>query len=338
MDDRYSRQIRFESIGESGQTRLLEARVGIVGLGALGTVVADQLVRAGVGYVRLIDRDFVELSNLQRQTLYEESDALKSLPKAVASEEKLRRINSTVRLDAIVEDFNPSNAEDLIADLDLVMDGLDNFETRFVLNDACRQARTPWIYAAAVGSYGLVMPVLPDGPCLRCLMDTLPAAGSSPTCDTAGVIAPITGAIASIAVAHALRLLTGQPVSGDTRLVSIDIWSLKFQSLPLSKVLQEECPLCSGGQLDYLNSSAMRTISLCGRNAVQVIPGARAQLDLLAMGKNLELYGPVRSNDFLLKCENPPYELTLFRDGRAIIKGTEEASVARSVYSKMVGL
>ncbi len=338
MDERYSRQIRFESIGQSGQMRLSEARVGIVGLGALGTVAADQLVRAGVGYVRLIDRDFVELSNLQRQTLYDESDALRSLPKAVASEEKLRRINSAVRLDAIVEDLNPSNAEDLITDLDLVMDGLDNFETRFVLNDACRQARTPWIYAAAVGSYGLVLPVLPDGPCLRCLMDTLPAAGSGPTCDTAGVIAPITGAIASVAVGHALRVLTGQMESGDTRLVSIDIWSLKFQTLPLSKALQDECPLCSGGQLDYLNSSAMRTISLCGRNAVQVIPGARAELDLSAMGKNLELYGPVRSNDFLLKCTNPPYELTLFRDGRAIIKGTEEASVARSVYSKMVGL
>ena len=338
MDERYSRQIRFEFMGELGQTRVSRARVGIVGLGAVGTVVADQLVRAGVGYVRLIDRDFVELSNLQRQMLYDESDARESLPKAVAAKEKLRRVNSTVHLDAIVEDLNPSTAEALITDLDLVMDGLDNFETRFVLNDACRLARTPWIYAAAVGSYGLVVPVLPGGPCLRCLMHTLPAAGSSPTCDTAGVIAPITGAIASIAVAHALRALTGQLENGDTRLVSVDIWSLKMQSLLLSKALEEECPLCSGGHLDYLDSSAMRTISLCGRNAVQVIPSARAELDLLAMGKDLEMYGPVRSNDFLLKCSNPPYELTLFRDGRAIIKGTEEASVARSVYSKMIGL
>ena len=338
MDERYSRQIRFESIGESGQRRLSEARVGVVGLGAIGTVVADQLVRAGVGSVRLIDRDFVELSNLQRQTLYEESDAQTSLPKAVAARDKLQRVNSTVRVEALVEDLNPSNAEELITDLDLILDGLDNFETRFVLNDACHHARKAWIYAAAVGSYGLVLPVLPDGPCLRCLMDTLPAAGSSPTCDTAGVIAPITSAIASIEVANALRFLTGQLEISDTRLTSIDIWRLQFQTMPLSNALRKECPLCSGGRLDYLNSRAMRTISLCGRNAVQVIPSARAELDLVAMGKNLEWYGPVASNDFLLKCTNPPYELTLFRDGRAIIKGTEEASVARSVYSKMVGL
>ncbi len=338
MDDRYSRQIRFEPMGEAGQMRLSTSRIGIVGLGALGTVIADQLVRAGANYVRLIDRDFVELSNLQRQTLFEESDALASLPKAVAAGDKLRRVNSEVRVDSIVEDLNPSNAEELIADLDLVMDGLDNFETRFVLNDACHLARTPWIYAAAVGSYGLVLPVIPDGPCLRCLMDTLPAAGSGPTCDTAGVIAPVTGAIASLAVAQAFRCLTGQLAPDDTRLVSIDIWSLKFQTLPLSNALPEECPLCSRGQLDFLNSRAMRTISLCGRNAVQVIPGVRGELDLSAVGKNLERYGPVRSNEFLLKCSNPPYELTLFRDGRAIIKGTEKASVARSVYSKMIGL
>ena len=338
MDERYSRQVRFESIGEGGQRRLSQARVGIVGLGALGTVVADQLVRAGVGFVRLIDRDFVELSNLQRQTLYEESDASLSLPKAIAAEAKLRRVNSSVRLEAKVEDLNPSNVEELITDLDLVLDGLDNFETRFVLNDACRQKEIPWIYAAAVGSYGLVLPVLKDGPCLRCLMDTLPAAGSSPTCDTAGVIAPITNVIASLEVASALRFLTGQLQGSDVRLVSVDIWTLKFQTLPLSEALKEECPLCSGGQFDYLSSSAMRTITLCGRNAVQIIPSARGNLDLAKMGQTLELYGPVLSNDFLLKCTNPPYELTLFSDGRAIIKGTEEASVARSVYSKMVGL
>ena len=338
LNDRYSRQIRFDPIGESGQLCLERSRVGLVGLGALGTVVADQLVRAGVGFVRLIDRDFVELSNLQRQTLYDEEDAKQSLPKAVAAERKLQRVNSTVQLEAIVDDLNGSNVEELIADLDLVLDGLDNFETRFVLNDACRKASKPWIYSAAVGSYGLVLPVVPDGPCLRCLVETLPAAGSSPTCDTAGVIAPITNVIGSIEVSYALRLLTGQLTPSDVRLTSVDVWSLKFQTVPLSGDLRSECPLCENGELKYLVSAPLRSIRLCGRNAVQLIPGSRAELDLSAVGKSLEVYGSVQTNEFLLKCVNPPYELTLFRDGRAIVKGTEEASVARSVYSKMVGL
>ena len=311
--------------------------VGLVGLGALGTVVADQLVRAGVGFVRLMDRDFVELSNLQRQTLYDEEDARQSLPKAVAAKRKLQRANSTVQIEAIVDDLNGSNVEEMIADLDLVLDGLDNFETRFVLNDACRKAGKPWIYSAAVGSYGLVLPIVPDGPCLRCLVETLPAAGSSPTCGTAGVIAPITNVIGSIEVSYALRLLTGQLAPSDVRLISVDVWSLKFQTVPVSGDLRRQCPLCENGELQYLVSEPLRSIRLCGRNAVQLIPGSRAELDLAVVGKRLEVYGTVQSNEFLLKCANPPYELTLFRDGRAIVKGTEEASVARSVYSKMIG-
>ena len=338
MDDRFSRQVRFEPIGESGQKRLHAARVGILGLGALGSVVADQLTRAGIGFIRLIDRDYVESSNLQRQTLYDESDARASLPKAVAAKEKLERVNSSIDLEAVVDDFNASNAESWVSDLDVVVDGLDNFETRFVLNDACRKTRTPWIYGAAVGSYGLVLPVLPDGPCLRCIMDALPAAGSSPTCDTAGVIAPITGAIASIEVAQALRILTGQLSLNDVQLVSLDVWTLDFRTMSLSQGLRDECPACSLGRLDYLSASPLRTVSLCGRNAVQLIPAGNAELDLEAVGKRLELYGPVLSNDFLLKCATPPYELTVFRDGRAIVKGTEEPSVARSIYSKMIGL
>ena len=337
-NDRYSRQVRFDPIGEAGQVRLQQSRVGLVGLGALGTVVADQLVRAGVGFVRLIDRDFVELSNLQRQTLYDEADVEQCLPKAVAAERKLHQVNSTVQLEAVVDDLNGSNVEELIEDLDLVLDGLDNFETRFVLNDACRKTGRPWIYSAAVGSYGLVLPVLLDGPCLRCLVETLPAAGSSPTCDTAGVIAPITNVIASIEVSYALRLLTGQLAPSDVRLVSVDVWSLKFQAIPLSEDLRNQCPLCQKGEFEYLGSVPLRTISLCGRNAVQLIPVSSRELDLSAVGKSLEVYGSVQSNEFLLKCANPPYELTLFRDGRAIIKGTEEASVARAVYSKMVGV
>lgn len=337
MDDRYSRQIRFDPIGVEGQGRLGRASVGLVGLGALGTVVADQLVRAGVGTLRLIDRDYVEASNLQRQTLYDEEDARKCLPKAVAAERKLRGINSGVRIEAEVDDLNGENVEEWLEGLDLVLDGLDNFETRYVLNDACSKTATPWIYTAAVSSYGLVMPVLPEGVCIRCIVGILPQAGSAPTCDSAGVIAPITNAIASIQVAYALRFLVGKLGVPDVRLVSLDVWTLRFQSVALSADLQTRCPLCSGGRYDYLESDPLRTVTLCGRNAVQLIPRTRGELDLAAMKRSMEIYGRVESNEFLIRCADPPYELTLFRDGRAIIKGTEEASVARSVYSRMVG-
>src|SRR5215831_18354120 len=209
-DERYSRQIRFSPIGEAGQRRIMDARVLLIGLGALGTVAADQLVRAGVGFLRLVDRDFVELSNLQRQSLFDESDVAGNLPKAVAAETRLRRINSSVQIEAKVDDVNPSNIEDYISDVDIVLDALDNFETRFVANDACAKHGKPWIYTAAVGSYGLVMPVLPGKtPCLRCLLGSMPAPGTSPTCETAGVIAPITHIIASVQVAEALKFLTG---------------------------------------------------------------------------------------------------------------------------------
>ncbi len=336
--ERYSRQVRFAPIGEAGQARLSGSSVVIVGLGALGSVVADQLTRAGVGRLTLIDRDFVELSNLQRQTLYDEEDVRLNLPKAVAAEKKLGRINSTVEVEVVVDDLNPSNVEEHIDGADLVLDAVDNFETRFVLNDACRKLGLPWIYSAAVGSYGLVLPILPESACLRCVVDELPAPGSSPTCDTAGVIAPITNLIASIEVTEALRILVGAFDPGDVRLISVDVWERRFHTLRMSPDLRKSCPLCAHGRFDYLDGNPVRTITLCGRNAVQLIPGVRAKLDLAEMGKTLEVFGPVQTNEFLLKCQNPPYELTLFHDGRAIIKGTEKASTARSVYSKMVGL
>ena len=336
--DRYSRQVRFAAIGKEGQERLEAASVVLVGLGALGSVAADQLVRSGVGRLRLIDRDLVELSNLQRQTLYDEEDVRRGLPKAIAAQARLERINSTVKLSAVVDDLNPSNVEELIEGADLVLDAVDNFETRFIINDACRKSKRAWIYAAAVGSYGVVMPVLSDWACLRCVIGSLPAPGSSPTCDTAGVIAPITNVIASIEVAEAFRFLTGKLSAEDVCLISFDVWSGRFHSMKISEEVRRRCPLCAEGQLDYLDAAPLRTISLCGRNAVQLIPAVRGELDMAEVGKSLEVFGTVQSNEFLLKCHNPPYELTLFRDGRAIVKGTEEAAVARSVYSKMVGL
>jgi len=337
-DDRYSRQIRFAPIGEAGQQRLGAARVLIAGLGALGTVAADQIVRAGVGFVRLIDRDFVELSNLQRQSLFGEEDVRQNLPKAVAAETRLRQINSSVQIEAYVDDINPSNVEDFLADVDLVLDGLDNFETRFVLNDACAKQRKPWIYTAAVGSYGLVMPVIPGTtPCLRCLLGSLPAPGTSPTCETAGVVAPITHIIASIQTAEALKFLTGNLDPNDVRLTAYDVWSHRFQRIDVGNDSMATCPVCSKGDFEYLQGNPLRTITLCGRNAVQLIPEIKSDIDFNQLSKSISAFGRVEFNDFLLKCSAPPYELTLFKDGRAIVKGTEEAGTARSIYSKMVG-
>jgi adenylyltransferase/sulfurtransferase len=337
-DDRYSRQTRFAPIGEAGQERLASARVLVAGLGALGTVTADQIVRGGVGSVRLVDRDFVELSNLQRQSLFDEDDVRNNLPKAVAAEAKLRRVNSTVQIEAIVSDLNPSNIEDFLNDVDLVLDALDNFETRFVINDACAKHGKPWIYTAAVGSYGLVMPVLPaTTPCLRCLLGSLPAPGTSPTCETAGVIAPVTHIIASMQVAEALKFLTGNLHPDHVRLTAYDVWSHRFQRIDVGKDSMATCPVCAEGKFEYLEGNPLRTITLCGRNAVQLIPEVKADIDFNQLSKSIAAFGQVQFNDFLLKCASPPYELTLFKDGRAIVKGTEEAGTARSVYSKMVG-
>ena len=337
-DERYSRQIRFAPIGEAGQHRLASARVLIIGLGALGTVTADQIVRAGVGFVRLVDRDFVELSNLQRQSLFDEDDIRNSLPKAVAAETRLRRINSTVQIEAKVDDVNPSNIEEFIADVDLVLDAVDNFETRFVVNDACVKHGRPWIYTAAVGSYGLVMPVLPGStPCLRCLLGALPAPGTSPTCETAGVVAPITHIIASMQVAEALKYLTGNLKPENVRLTAYDVWSYRFQRIDVGSDAMASCAVCSDGNFEYLDGNPLRTITLCGRNAVQLIPTVKGDIDFNALSKSISAFGVVQFNEFLLKCSAPPFELTLFKDGRAIVKGTEEAGTARSVYSKMVG-
>jgi adenylyltransferase/sulfurtransferase len=334
-NDRYSRQVRFAPIGADGQRRIESARAAVIGAGALGSVAAELLARAGVGYIRVIDRDFVELSNLQRQSLYDEDDVRQGLPKAVAAAAKLRRINSTIRIDAVVDDVNAATVEDCIEGADLVLDGLDNFETRFVLNDACAGRSRPWIYAAAVGSYGLVMPVIPGKtPCLRCALGSLPPPGASPTCDTAGVIGPITHLIASLQVAEALRLICGS--GGEAVVVTCDVWSRTFRRLALGTEAMKTCPVCAEGKFDYLRSTPLRTVSLCGRNAVQLIPAVKGDLDFPALAKTLQ--GPVQFNEFLLKCAAPPYEITLFRDGRAIVKGTEEPATARSVYSKIVGV
>ena len=338
IDNRYSRQIRFAPIGEEGQQRISAARVTVIGAGAIGSVTADLMVRAGIGFLRLVDRDFVDLSNLQRQSLYEEDDVRRNQPKAIAAEAKLRRINSEVQIEAVVDDVNPSTVEDYIQDVDLVLDALDNFETRFVVNDACAKHSRTWIYAAAVGSYGLVMPIIPGkSPCLRCMLGSLPAPGTSPTCDTAGVIGSITHIVASIQTAEALKLICGTTSPEDLQLISYDVWAENFRRIDVGRETMATCPVCSEGRFEYLNGNPLRTVTLCGRNAVQLIPAVKGDLDLAALSKSVSTFGAVEFNEFLLKCSSPPYELTVFKDGRAIVKGTEEAALARSVYSKMIG-
>jgi molybdopterin/thiamine biosynthesis adenylyltransferase len=336
-EDRYSRQVRFTPIGVEGQKKIGAARVALIGAGALGTVSAELLVRAGIGFLRIIDRDFVELSNLQRQALYDEDDVRQNLPKATAAAAKLRRINSTVQIESVVDDVNPSTVEDYIKDVDLVLDALDNFETRFVINDACAKHSRTWIYSAAVGSYGLVMPIVPGKtPCLRCMIGSLPAPGTSPTCETAGVIGSITHIIASIQVAEAFKQIVGEQSAG-SGLTTYDVWENRFHHSVAATGVMKTCPVCAEGRFDYLDGDPLRTVTLCGRNAVQLIPAVKSDLDFAKLSKSIGSAGAVQYNEFLLRCASPPYELTLFKDGRAIVKGTEDASLARSIYTKMVG-
>jgi molybdopterin-synthase adenylyltransferase len=336
--ERYSRQILFAGIGEAGQERLLAASAVLVGCGAVGTVVAGLLVRAGIGRLRIIDRDYVECSNLQRQTLFDDADAREALPKAVAGQRHLNRFNSEVRVEAIVADLTPNNADDLLSGFPLILDGTDNFETRFLINDAAISLRTPWIYAAAVGSYGVTMVIRPgETPCLVCLLEADPArAGNEATCDTVGVLAAAAGVAASLQVAEALKILARKPEALSERLVSCDVWTGKFQSIRVSR--NPDCRACGHRDLRYLAGDAQPHITLCGRDSVQIHERGR-RLDLCDLGQRLRSasIAEVRSNDFLLRFRVPPYEMTVFADGRAIIRGTKDPAVARSLYARYLG-
>jgi bacteriocin biosynthesis cyclodehydratase domain-containing protein len=342
--EKYSRQILFHGIGEAGQEKLLAASAVLVGCGALGTVVANLLVRAGVGRLRIIDRDFVEPSNLQRQTLFEESDARESLPKAVAAERRLRAINSGVQVEGIVSDITPANAVELLAGFPLILDGTDNFETRLLLNDAALSLKVPWIYAAAVGSYGVTMTVRPgETACLACLLEgenksaaVSEMMGAEDTCDTAGVLNAAVGVIASIEAAEAMKLLAGKPEALHGRLVSCDVWSGKFQSIRVAR--NPDCRACARREFTYLEGGAQPHITMCGRDSVQIHERSR-KLDLGALGRRLATASAaeIRNNEFLLRFHVPPYEMTVFADGRAIVKGTKDPAVARSLYARFIG-
>ncbi len=338
--EKYSRQILFGEIGEQGQERLLSGSAVVVGCGALGTVAANLLVRAGVGRVRIIDRDFVEASNLQRQMLFEETDARDALPKAVAAERRLRAINSDCAVEGIVADLTPHNALECLAGFSVILDGTDNFETRLLLNDAAVSMGIPWIYAAAVGSYGVSMTVRPGkSACLACLLeDPEKGAGTraEDTCDTVGVLNAAAAVIASMQAAEAIKLLAGKPEGVSGRLTSCDVWTGKFQSIRVRP--NPGCRACARRELIYLDGKAQPAITMCGRDSVQIHERNR-KLDLDALAHRLSngSAGAVRHNDFLLRFRVTPYEMTIFADGRAVIKGTQDPAVARSLYSRYVG-
>ena len=327
----------FAGIGPEGQDRLLSSRAAIVGCGAIGAATANLLVRAGVGQLRIIDRDFVEPSNLQRQTLFDESDAQKALPKAVAAEQKLRSINSSVAVEGIVADLNPRNVHELLGPFDLLLDGTDNFETRFLINDFAVNSARPWIYAAAVASYGLTMTIRPGlTACLSCLLESSNGTpGLEETCDTIGVLGPIVNLIASLEVAEALKLLSGRPEALHVRLLSCDVWTGRMQCIGVAR--NPECRACARRDFTYLEGEAQPRITMCGRDSVQIHERARA-LDLAVLGVRLRpLVDDVRLNDFLLRFRIAPYEMTVFADGRAILKGTRDPAVARSLYARYIG-
>ncbi len=335
---RYSRQVLFEGIGRDGQARLCAARVALVGCGALGTVQASLLVRAGVGRLRIIDRDFVEESNLQRQILFDEEDVRALLPKAVAAERKLRPVNSLVQVEGVVEDLNASTIGRLLDGFDLIVDATDNFDARFLLNDYAVNTGTPWIYGACVGSYGLTFPVLPgETACLRCVFESAPPPGMSPSCDTAGVIGPIVGTIASLQAAEALKILTGRRDRVSRKMTVIDLWDNRHDAIDLPP-REPGCPCCGRRQFPYLEGTlGADTTTLCGRNSVQIRRRDGGRLDLDEVARRLASCGTLEKNKFLVRATLGAYDLAVFADGRAIVSGTTDPAVAKSVYARYVG-
>lgn len=333
--DRYSRQILFSGIGEQGQELLLASRVAVVGCGALGSFHAAALARAGVGKLVLIDRDYVEASNLQRQWLYDESDAAESMPKAIAAERALKRVNSGVKVAARAADLTPANIGELLGGVSLIMDGTDNFETRYLINDFAVREGIPWVYGAAVGSYGLTMPVIPGmTACLKCVYPE-PPAGAQPTCETAGVLNAITAVVASLQVGAAIKILAGHGSEVARCITMVDVWSGLVRQVK-QPAPEPACPACGERRFVHLEGAKRVPISLCGRNAVQIHERERP-IDLEELRKQLEPLGMVRTNEFALRFFLQPYELTVFPDGRAIIKGTTDVGLARSLYARYIG-
>jgi molybdopterin/thiamine biosynthesis adenylyltransferase len=338
VNDRYSRQTLFRAIGEEGQRKLLAARVLIIGAGALGTAHAEALCRAGAGHLRIVDRDFVESSNLQRQTMFTESDAEQRLPKAIAAANHLREINSDVEIESLVADVNYSNIEQFISGCDVVLDGTDNFATRYLINDACVKHETNWIYGAAVGSYGVTMTIRPhQTPCLRCVFEEAPPAASAPTCDTAGVLMPIISIVSAVQVAETIKLLTNNHDELHGSLMQFDIWQNEWRKIKLSTP-HPDCPACGLGQFQTLSPTSAETAAvLCGRDAIQISPSQPTTVNFSSLAERLRPAGDVKFNEYLLRFKTGPFELTVFQDARSIVRGTDQIATARSLYAKYIG-
>jgi adenylyltransferase/sulfurtransferase len=335
---RYSRQVLFDGIKSDGQVRISRSRAVMVGCGALGAAQASLLVRAGVGTLRIIDRDFVDESNLQRQILFDEEDVCSVLPKAAAAEKKLRLANSLVNVEGLVEDVNASSIDRLLGGFDLIIDATDNFEVRYLINDFSVKNRIPWIYGACVGSHGLMFPILPgEGPCLRCVFENKPPAGAALSCDTAGVIGPIVVIIAGMQVAEALKLLSGAKDRVSRKITSIDIWDNQLQAINLPP-MNPDCPCCGRQEFPFLEGLlGADATTLCGRNSVQIRSDKGTRIDLDALARRLSPIGSLEQNRFLLRAVIDGYQLTVFSDGRAIINGTYDIGVAKSLYARYVG-
>ena len=337
-DDRYSRQTLFAPIGSEGQARIRAARVLITGCGGLGAEVASLLARAGAGTLRIVDRDVVELTNLQRQALFDEADARECVPKAVAAARRLGRINADVDVEPLVTDVHAGNVAELLTGMDLVVDGFDNFEGRFLLNDACVRVGVPWVHGACVGSYGVSTLIVPGRtPCFRCIQPELPGPGSTPTCDTVGILGPTAHLIASLEVAQALRWLVTREVPASPVLVAADVWDLRLQRIELPE-RDPQCPCCGQRRFEYLETSAEPAERLCGRDAVLVHAAGGAAPALAALAERLRPLGEVLVNEFVLRFRLPPYELTVFPDGRTMVKGTDDRALARSLVARYVGV
>ena len=346
---RYQRQIVFPEMGQDGQKRLLNATAVIIGCGATGSVLANLLVRAGVGYVRIVDRDFIELNNLQRQILFDEDDIAANLPKAEAAAAKLRRINSDIKIEGVVADANAGNILDLIGGATVVLDGTDNFTTRFLLNDACIHLALPWVYCGVIASYGMTATFVPAGApqklpgarpvtgCLRCLLGDVPAPGATPTCDTAGIIGPTVTLLSSIAAAEAMKLIVGRGAL-NPGLLHFDVWLHEYEQFGAGGT-RPGCPACDLHDLTFLNAKAGATsAALCGRNAVQVSVTGAVPLDLARLeGQLSPVAARMARNEHLLRAEIDGYEFTVFPDNRAIIKGTDDENLAKGLFAKYIG-
>src|SRR5262245_18380208 len=338
--ERYSRQIRFPGIGEDGQRRLLASHVTLCGCGALGTVLANALVRAGIGHLRLVDRDFIETNNLQRQVLFDEHDVAENLPKAEAAARKLGAINSSVHVEPVVADIDRTNILELVRDADLILDGTDNFEIRYLINDAAVKLGKPWVYGGCIGSHGQTMTILPgETPCLRCVFEAAPAPGEAATCETAGVLPQIVNIVASFQAAEAFKILTGRREQINRDLIYIDVWENVHRRIKIAPLLGKvDCPCCGRRRFEWLEGEqGSHTTSLCGRNAVQVAHRSATRLDFEQMAVHLDALGEVSYNSFLLRVVVEGHELTVLRVGLSIIKGTSDIDRARTLYARYIG-